>query len=268
MEMLQYPFMQRALIAGVILGAVLAYIGIFVVLRRMSFFGDGISHASLAGVAAGIALGIDPLLTAVVVSAVFAVIIYLLESKGGLSGDAMIGIIFTSGMALGAVMMSLRSGYQPELISFLFGNILAIGTKELLLISSLSLMVGIVLFLWRRKLTLLSIDEELAVVSGINPNIYKLLLYVFVAIVAVLGIKILGIVLVSAALIIPVSMAKMFSPSFRSMSVFTVLISEVIMLGGMMVSYIFDLPAGAAIVLFGSTFFFIGYFVRSLLKGR
>jgi zinc transport system permease protein len=233
----------------------------------MSFFGDGIAHASLAGVAAGIFFGTNPLATAVIASAIFAVIIYFLESRARLSSDAVIGIIFTSGMALGALIISLQSGYQPELVSFLFGNILAIGSAELIFISIAAMVVGTVIFAWRKKLLLLSIDEELAKVSGVNPDIYKLFLYVFIAVTVVLGIKILGIVLVSAALIIPVSAAKMISSSFKSLSALSVIISEVVMIGGMIISYKFDLPAGATIVLFGSVIFGIIFIVRGA-KGR
>ena len=260
--------MQRALIAGIILGAVLAYIGIFVVLRKMSFFGDGIAHASLAGVAAGIVFGTDPLVTAVIAGAIFAVAIYFLESRARLSGDAVIGIIFTSGMALGALMIGLRKGYQPELISFLFGNILAIGRTELIFMGVASFVVGSVIFAWRKKLLLLSIDEDLAKVSGVNPDIYKLLLYVFVAVTVVLGIKVLGIVLVSAALIIPVSAAKMISPSFKSLSIISIIISEMMMIGGMAASYRLDLPAGPTIVLCGTAIFSLLLVFRGLIKGR
>ena len=256
--------MQRAIIAGVVLGAILAYMGIFVALRKMSFFGDGISHASLAGVAIGILFGVNPLATAVIASAVFGALIYFLENKIGLSGDAVIGIIFTSGMALGALLMSFQKGYQPELLSFLFGNILAVNLSELIFISALASLVGFILFLWRRKLTLLSLDEDLAVVSGVNPDIYKLLLYVFVAITVVLGIKVLGIVLVSAALIIPVSTAKIFSPSFKALSILSIIISEAVMVGGIMLSYKLDLPTGPVIVLFGVTIFGLAFIIKGI----
>jgi zinc transport system permease protein len=117
-EIIQYPFMQRALLAGIILGLLLAALGIFVILNRMAFFSDGIAHASLAGVAIGIFTSQNPLLTAIAFSILFAMLIYFLEKKLKLTSDTTIGIIFTSGMALGVLLMSLQKGYQPELISF------------------------------------------------------------------------------------------------------------------------------------------------------
>ncbi|MDD5099048.1 MAG: metal ABC transporter permease [Candidatus Colwellbacteria bacterium] len=254
-EILSYPFMQRAVIAAVVLGAVLAFIGIFVSLRRMSFFGDGIAHASLSGVAIGIIFGFSPLIVAVLVSAFFAVIIYLLEERTRISADAVIGIIFTAGMALGALLISLKSGYQPELISYLFGNILTITSSELIFVSAIALVIGTIVFFWRKKLLLLSLNEDLAKVSGINPGIYKLALYIFIAVATVLGIKILGIVLVSAVLIIPVSAAKLVSSSFRGLSIISVIISEIIMIGGIISSLVLNTPTGATIVLFGTILF-------------
>ena len=112
LEILQYPFMQRALIAGIVLAAVLALLGVYVLLRRMSFFSDGIAHASLAGIAIGIVFSWQPLATALVLSAIFALIIYFIEKKFDLASDTAIGILFTSGMALGVLLISLQPGYQ------------------------------------------------------------------------------------------------------------------------------------------------------------
>ena len=270
-EILQFPFMQRALIAGVVLSIVLAYLGIFVILRKMAFFSDGVAHASLAGVAVGILTGVSPLGVALVIGVVMAILIYWLEKKTILSADAIIGILFTAGMALGVILMSLKSGYQPELISFLFGNILAIKTSELLVIVLLSFAIMIFLTTQRKKLTLLSFDSEIAYVSGVNPNLYQLALYIVLALAVVLGIKILGIILVSALLIVPVSTAKLFAGSFRSLVAFTLLISEVVVLTGLFLSYYFNFPTGATIVLTGTATFsivFVATALKNVLRAR
>ena len=133
LEILQYPFMQRALIAGVVLALLLAVLGIFVILRKMSFWGDGIAHASLAGIAIGLFAGYNPLITAIIFAVIFALLVYFLERKTSLSSDVIIGILFTASMALGIVLINLKNTYQPDLLSFLFGNILAIKTGELYL---------------------------------------------------------------------------------------------------------------------------------------
>jgi zinc transport system permease protein len=265
-ELLQLPFMQRAIIAGIVLGVLLAYLGIFVTLRKMAFFSDGIAHAALAGAAIGLLTSFSPLLSALIFSMFLAALIYWLEKKSSLSSDSIIGILFTSGMALGIILISLRRGYQPELISYLFGNILAIRRQELLLIVVISLLIMAFILTQKRKLTLLALDREMAYMAGINPDFYQLLLYIMLAAALVLGIRVLGIILVSAILIIPVSSARLFSRSFKTLVIWTVLISEGVMLGGLLLSYYLNLPSGAVIVLTGSTTFALVFAVSALCR--
>ena len=266
-ELLQLPFMQRALLAGLVLGILLSYLGIFVTLRKMAFFSDGIAHAALAGAAIGLLTRFSPLLSALAFSMLLAALVYWLEKKSPLSSDSIIGILFTSGMALGVILISLRPGYQPELIGYLFGNILAIRIQDLMLIVLLGTAILAFIAFHKRKLTLLALDREMAYMAGINPNLYELLLYIMLACSLVLGIRILGIVLVSAILIIPVSTARLFSRSFRALTWWTVLIAEFTVLAGLLLSFFLDLPAGAVIVLTGSTLFSLA-FIASALTGR
>ena len=267
-EMLQLPFMQRAIIAGVVLGVLLAYLGIFVTLRKMAFFSDGIAHAALAGAAIGLLTRFSPLLSALIFSMFLAALIYWLEKKSTLSSDSIIGILFTSGMALGIILISLRRGYQPELIGYLFGNILAIRRQDLILIVVLSLLIMAFILSQKRKLTLLALDREMAYMAGVNPDFYQLLLYIMLAAALVLGIRVLGIILVSAILIIPVSSARLFSRSFKALVLWTVLISESVMLGGLLLSYYLNLPSGAVIVLTGSTVFALVFAISGLCRQR
>lgn len=246
-----YAFMERALISGIALGALLSYLGVFVVLKRMSFFGEGIAHASLSGIALGLMLGVSPLWTAVATSLILALAIYILEERG-LSGDAAIGIIFSFGMALGALFMGFTRGYRPELVSFLFGNILSVKPSEILIIVPLSIAIIAFLLFFRRHLVLMSLDEDLAKTSGVQVKWLKPALYALTAVSVVLGIKVLGILLVSAAMIIPVSAARFISSSFLSVSWISVFLAELIIIGGLIASYVFDLPSGATIVVLGS----------------
>ena len=156
LEIFELQFMQRALITGLILAVILAYLGIFVILRKMSFFADGIAHSSLAGVAIGILASFYPLGAAIIFSLLMGFLIYYLEEKSKLSSDTIIGIIFSSGLALGAMLMSFKSGYQPELISFLFGNILAITWLDSLVIAVMGVVVLIFIKYYYKKLILLS----------------------------------------------------------------------------------------------------------------
>lgn len=255
LELLSYPFMQRALIAGVLLGSLLALIGIFVVLRRMAFMSDGIAHASLSGVAAGLLLGANPLLSAIAFAAVFAAIIALLERRTKLSSDAIIGLIFTSGMALGIILLSFSAGYRPELTSYLFGNILSLQWTELVFMALLgSLIAGFVLARYR-QLALFILNPETAHVHGVRIELYRILLYVGVAVAVVLGMKLLGIILVSALLIIPVTTAKLLARSFKALMVLSVLAANLAVIIGLLVSAALDLPLGATIILCGMGIF-------------
>lgn len=258
--------MQRALMAGIFLAAMLALLGVFVILRRMAFFSDGIAHASLAGVAVGLIFSLNPLLTAVLLSAVFALIIYILEDKYQLASDTAIGILFTSGMALGVLLISLQPGYQPELISFLFGNILAIVSSELWIILGVGLAVFALAAGYLKQIALWSLNPEMAYLSGVRVKLLQPLLYVLLAVATVLGIKVLGVVLVSALLIIPVATAKLFSSSFRRLVIWSVIVSEISVLGGLFVSYSLNWPTGPAIVLTSALLFIVAGIFSSLRR--
>lgn len=258
--------MERALISGIVLAFLLAVLGTFVVLKNMAFFADGIAHASLAGIAIGIIFSVNPLLSAILLSIVFAVIIFVLQDKYKLSGDAAIGILFASGMATGVLLITLQPGYQPELISFLFGNILAITQLEVIIVVAMSALITAFVFFNLKKLILISLDSETAHISGVKVKRLQLMINIILAVSVVLGIKVLGIILVSALLIIPITTAKLFASSFKKLLVITMFISEITVIVGIFVSYHYDLPTGPTIVLAGTCFFLIGIFFSSFKK--
>jgi len=263
-DILQYPFMQRAVIAGIILAALLAWLGVFVIMKKMSFFSDGIAHSSLAGIAVGILASVHPLLTAVIFAILFALAIYYLEKKTSLSSDAIIGMLFTSGMALGVVLISLKKGYQPDLMSFLFGNILAIRTSDVVIIAALAMLIGIFLAYNHRNITLMALDTDTAYLDGVKVNLLQMTFYVILAVSVVLGLKVLGIILVSALLIIPPSTAKLTSRSFKGLIVQSLVLSEGIVLIGIGLSYYLNSPTGPVIVLVGAILFFVVFSYKQL----
>jgi zinc transport system permease protein len=265
-EILQYPFMQRALITGIVLAILLAVLGVFVVLKRMAFFSDGIAHASLSGVAIGMLASLSPLISGLIFAALFAVLIYILENKYRVTSDAAIGLLFTAGMSLGLVIISLQPGYQPDLLSFLFGNILAIDNMEMWIIIMLSVAILIFIFANLKKIIMISLDMETARISGIKADRLLLLLYILLSVSVVLGIKILGVILVSALLIIPASTAKTYAGSFGKMLLHSIVISEVTIIAGIIISYYYNLPTGPAIVLVGSAIFITVTLLRGLIK--
>ncbi len=265
-ELLQFPFIQRALIAGIILAGLLAFLGIFVMLRKMAFFGDGIAHASLAGIAIGIISGISPMPVAVAFGIVLAVVIYFLEKKTVLSSDTIIGIIFTASMSLGVLLISLQTGYQPELISFLFGNILAIKTVELIYFGAAAFLLILFHIAKRKKIALLIFDRESAFLAGINVTAIELILYIALSVSVVLGVKVLGIILVSALLIIPPSTGKLLARSLRELELITIIIAELTVVLGILCSYYLDWPTGPSIVLLGTAIFVLALIYKKAFK--
>jgi zinc transport system permease protein len=257
LDFLQYPFMQRALVAGIFLGVVLATLGVFVTLRKMAFFGEGIAHASLAGIAIAVLTGISPLPVAIVWAVVLALLIFTLEQKTRLSIDTVIGIFFTSAMAFGIVLMNFTSGYQPELLSFLFGSILTVTQSDLVTIIISTIIILVWIIFSKRQLTFLSLSEEQAIVSGIPVQIQTAALYVALSVATVLGVKILGIILVSALIIIPPAISHLHARSFRSHMILSILFSEIIIILGLALSFFYDLPSGATIVLVGAFSFLV-----------
>jgi ABC-type Mn2+/Zn2+ transport system permease subunit len=264
-ELLSYPFVQRALLAGVFSGALLAILGIFVVLRKMAFFSDGIAHTALAGVAIALLVGQEPLLWAVLWGIMFAVSIFFLEKKTDISPDSLIGILFTSSLALGVVLMNFKKGYQPDLLSFLFGNILTISSTELKVIIPASIIIGAFIVSHYNKYLFICLNQELAHLAGIRTETYQLILYVLLAVSSILAIKMFGIILVSALIIIPVSFGKLFAGNAKSLLVISIVFVELIIIMGMVVSLMFNLPTGAVIILTGTILFVLGTIMSRLL---
>ena len=264
LEAFSSPFMQRALLSGLMLGIILASLGIFVTLRKMAFFGDGIAHSSLAGIAIAVLAGLSPLPVAMVWAVAVALFIYWLERKTKLPSDTVIGILFTASMALGVVLMSLTRGYQPELISYLFGSILAIRNADLATIA----VCGTVIMAWLltsfRELTYMSLAEENAIVAGVPVRIHTPILYVALAISPVLGVKILGIILASALLILPSAVSRQLTGSFKGFFLFALLCAELMIAVGLTLSFLYDLPSGATIILVGTAMFFLATVIKRI----
>ncbi|MDA0208147.1 MAG: metal ABC transporter permease [bacterium] len=263
-EIFSSTFMLRALISGLFVGALLAALGVFTTLRRMSFFGEGIAHASLAGIAIGLLSGFAPLPIAVIWGLLIALLIYLLEEKSVISSDSLIGIFFTSSMAFGVILIGFIPGYQPELLSFLFGNILTIQNSDVLLITILCTVGLAWLSVAQRQLAYLSFSEESAIVGGISKTAFLLPFYLLTSVAIVLGVKILGIILVSALMIIPAATSRNMTHSFRGYVIGSIVIAELSVFLGLIASYSLDLPSGATIVLTGSSLFLFSLFSKAL----
>lgn len=246
--------MQRAFIGGVLAAGLLAVLGVFMVLRRLSLLGDGIAHLSFAGVAAGLFLGINPLVSAAVAS--FAGVLGIQElQKRKVYGDAAIAILFSLGLAGGIILISLARGFNADLFSYLFGNILAISESDLYLVSALAIISAAVLAIFYKEFFYLTLSEDSAQVSGLPVKRLNTLMLFLIALVVVSAIKLVGILLVTSLAVIPASTALLFHRSFRETLAISAAISVASTIVGLFVSYYLNIAPSGSIVLIAITIF-------------
>jgi ABC-type Mn2+/Zn2+ transport system permease subunit len=256
-ELLGYHFMQRALIAGTLIGAVCAIIGTYVVLKGLSFIGAGIAHASFGGVALGFFLKLNPILTAVFFCLGTAWGIGLVSRKGQVKEDTAVGIFFASTMALGILIIGFIKGYNVDLFGYLFGSILAVSGDDVWITVGLSAAVLILVLLFFKELLFVVFDAEMATVTGVPAAKVYFLLISLMALTVVLSIKVVGIVLVSALLVTPAAAAYQLTENFRRMMLLSILIGVASTVGGLLLSYKLNTASGATIVLLSTLIFFV-----------
>jgi len=261
-EILSSSFMQKALFVGIIVSFVSGLVSVFVVLRKMSFIGAGISHAAFGGVAIGFFTGLNPVITAIFYCIAVALGIEVVSRKGKISEDTSIGIFFASSMALGIVLISLSKEYTVDLFGYLFGNILAITDGEVLLslFTAVVVIVGMLLFL--KEIFLITYNEEIARVSGISVKAINIFFLVVLSVSIVISMKIVGIILISALLVIPGATAQLFARNLYSMVFISCGIAMLSTILGLFLSYEFDIAPGGSIVLTAATLFFAALVIK------
>lgn len=274
MEIFSFAFMQRAFLAVVLVGLLCSTLSFFVVLNRLSFMGAGISHSILGGIAIGVLAGINPLYSGAVFALFIALIIGYLSKHGKIQEDTLIGVFYSSGMALGIMLISFKQGYYPELFSFLFGNVLAVSGQDLLFLAVIMLLVLLYVLIFFKELLTISFDEELARAAGLPVTLLYLGLLACLALTIVVSVKVVGVVLASALLVIPAAAGYRLSGNFRPMLLRSLLIGVASGLAGLFISYYLDIPSGAAIVLCAAAIFFFSILtpklkgLKKLMEGR
>lgn len=241
--------MRLAFVGGTIIGVLAPTIGIFLVLRRYGLIGDGLGHIAFGGVAFGQLVRADPILMALVYSAVAAMGIERLRAKGRLGGDVAIAIFLSSGLALGLVLARLARRSTDQLWNYLFGSVIALQMSDLIQIAGIAAIVLSVIFLARRELFFITFDEETARASGIRVGVYNLLLVLLAALTIVSAIQIVGLLLISALLVLPVAAALQIARSFRQALFLAMGSSLLSVYGGLIGSYYLDTQPGPTIVL-------------------
>jgi zinc transport system permease protein len=256
-EFLTYPFIQRALIASVMVGILCPFIGNFVVLRKMSFFSDAIAHAAFAGIAAGLLLGIDMSISSVAVAVLIALIIAFLSEKTALSHDTVIGIAFSGAIAAGLLIIGMMKGYRADLFTFLFGDILAITGADLFLIFIVGVLTILILLIFFKPFLQITFNRDLARVEGINVRLFEYMLFIIIAVVVTISLKIIGIILVTSLLIVPAAAAKNIASSMKRLFMISCLFGVVSGIVGLVGSVYLDTASGPTIVMVSIVIFFL-----------
>lgn len=255
-EILTMPFMQRALIAGVLVGYLSSFFGVFVVQRGLSFLGSGLAHAAFGGVALGLLLNTEPLWVALPFTIFVAIAITWVKQRTQLGGDTAVGIFFSVSMALGVIFLFLRQEYSSDAFTYLFGSILAVRNVDIITTASLVLVSIGCWPMWKRW-AYATFDSELALTDRLAVQRDDYLLNILIAITVVVAMKIIGIVLVAAFLVIPAATARLVSRTFKQMTVISTVLGSVTAVLGLIFSYVLDVPSGATIILTQALLFFM-----------
>ncbi|WP_392426310.1 metal ABC transporter permease [Barrientosiimonas humi] len=250
LELLQYDFMQRALIAALLVGVAAPMVGIFLVQRRLALIGDGMGHVALAGVAVGVVTGRQPVFTALALAVAAAVLIELVRARGRTSGDVALAVMFYGGIAVGIVLLSRAGSETPaNLDSFLFGAITTTSPTDVRVFAVLAAVILLVTWIMRPRLFAVAGDEEYARATGMNVLAVNLTLAILTAVTVVVSMRVVGLLLISALMIVPNAASQLLTRSFASALRLAVLIGVLCSVGGVVVSYHAETPSGGTIVV-------------------
>ncbi|HTV72935.1 MAG TPA: metal ABC transporter permease [Candidatus Acidoferrales bacterium] len=263
-----YAFMQRAFVAALVVGTLCSTIGTYVVLRKLSFIGDGLAHASFAGIVVAYLRGLDYYFGAAVVAVLTALGIGFVTRRARISLDTAIGVLFTGAFAFGVFLMSRLPNYSVDLQGFLFGNILAVSRSDLWLIVGLAILVSVCIALLYRPLLYTSFDPVVAQASGINAEFIEYALLVLLALTIIISLETVGIVLVAALLVTPAAAAYQLTRRFTRMMVLSGSMGAACAVGGLYASYYLHSASGATIVLLATFVFFVAMGVTRVRRAR
>ncbi len=263
-DIFHYPFLLRALIAGLLISVCAALLGVNLVLKRYAMIGDGLSHVSFGALAMGMALGFSPYLLAVPVVLVAGFFLLKLSDKSGMRGDAALAMISSSSLALGIIAVSWGQGVSTDVYNYMFGSILTTSSLDLSLIGILTAVLVLTFVLFYHKFFAISFDENFAAASGLKVGWYNMLLAALTSLTVVMGIRIMGALLISALIIFPALSAMRLFKSYKAVTWASLAFSLLAFLLGFFASYYFSTPSGASIVLANLGIFLIAVLIAKL----
>ncbi|WP_210365954.1 metal ABC transporter permease [Bacillus sp. REN3] len=272
----QYEFLQNAFLTGMIIGIIAPLLGVFIVVRRLSLIADALSHVTLAGIAASLLLekkfivfsGMNPLYMGMAFSVAGSLFIEKLRSVYKHYQELAIPIILSGGIGLGVIFISLADGFNTDLFSYLFGSVSAVSRTDLLTIAIISIFVILLVALLYKELFLLSFDEEYAKATGIAAKMLHFIFIVMVALVIAASMRIVGILLVSSLMTLPVAASIRFAKGFRQTIFYSILFGEISVLGGLFLSYYLNLAPGGTIVMIAVLILVLTIWAKKLSSSR
>ncbi|WP_439674919.1 metal ABC transporter permease [Embleya sp. MST-111070] len=270
MTILDFPFMQRALLAALLVGMTAPAVGVYLVQRRQAFMGDGIGHVALTGVGLGFLLSTSPVLTAVLTASVGAVLIELIRERSRVSGDVALSVLFYGGIAGGVMLINLApEGSNANLQSYLFGSLTSVSPDDIRVITILAAAVLAVTLGLRRALFTVCQDEDFARVTGLPVRALNLLLAVTAAVTVTVAMRVVGLLLVSALMVVPVAVAQQVSRTFSMTAALAIVVGVLVSVSGTALTYYVDAPPGATIVLLAiGLFVLVGVLATPLNRRR
>ena len=249
LEVLQYDFIQNALIAGVLISIAAGIIGSLVVVNKITFLTGGIAHSSYGGIGLAIYLGLPVLFGATAFAVLTAVIIAIITLNNRNRIDAIIGMMWASGMAIGIIFVDLTPGYNVDLMSYLFGSIIAVSNDDLIYMTALDIFIVSTVVFFYKQILAVSYDSEFATLRGINVKFFYTLILILAALCVVAAIKAVGLILVIALLTIPTYLAESFASRLSTMMLISSILATIFTILGLVVSYIYDISSGASIIM-------------------
>ncbi|HOF25310.1 MAG TPA: metal ABC transporter permease [Anaerolineaceae bacterium] len=263
-----YGFMRNALLAGVLVSIACGIIGTLVVLNRIVFISGGIAHAAYGGVGIAYFLGADPVLGAVGFSLLSSLAMGLVHRKEGQRADTIIGVMWAIGMAIGIIFLSLSPGYKADLMSYLFGSILAVSTMDLWLMAGIALLSLVFMLLFYWKLLALSFDQTFATVRNVPVGPLYLAMITLIGLTVVIAMRVVGLIMVIALLTIPPAIANLYLKDMRAIMALSAALSMLFCTVGLIISYVLNFPSGAVIILVAGLAYVLAALIRSLLLRR
>ena len=265
-EALQYDFMRNALVAGMLVSIACGIIGTYVVINRIVFLSGGIAHAAYGGIGLGYFFKFNPVLGAIIFSLASALGMGLVHRKTRQRADTIIGVMWAIGMALGIIFVDLTEGYKADLMSYLFGSILAVPSSDLLIMLALDIVIILLVMFFYKELLAVSFDETFAAVSGVPVDFIYLMLVAMIALTVVMMMRVVGLIMVIALLTMPAAISGMLVRDMKKMMVLAILLGVLFTTTGLWFSYSLNLTSGATIILVSGAAYLVTMASRPLLR--